>query len=73
MAARGVRYTNLRHPHLTYEGNSPVDIAEYSEGYYLTDDLTDRACRMIREVKATDPDTEEARLAELREIGMGLE
>ena len=29
---------------------------EYPEGYYLTDDLTDRACRMIREVKTTDPD-----------------
>ena len=48
--------TNFHHPHLMYEGNSPIDIAEYPEGYYLTDDLTDRACRMIREVKATDPD-----------------
>ncbi|MDE0579976.1 MAG: arylsulfatase [bacterium] len=47
--------TNFHHPHLMYEGNSPIDIAEYPEGYYLTDDLTDRACRMIREVKATDP------------------
>ena len=48
--------TNFHHPHLMYEGNSPIDIDEYPEGYYLTDDLTDRACRMIREVKTTDPD-----------------
>ena len=39
--------TNFHHPHLMYEGNSPIDIDEYPEGYYLTDDLTDRACRMI--------------------------
>jgi arylsulfatase A-like enzyme len=48
--------TNFHHPHLMYEGNSVVDTDEYPEGYYLTDDLTDRACRMIREVKTADPD-----------------
>lgn len=48
--------TNFHHPHLLYEGNSPVDVDEYPEGYYFTDDMTDRACRMIREVKTADPD-----------------
>ena len=38
--------TNFHHPHLMYEGNSPIHVDEYPEGYYLTDDLTDRACRM---------------------------
>jgi arylsulfatase len=47
--------TNLHHPHRLYEGNSVVQVDEYPEGYYLTDDLTDRAVRMIREVKAANP------------------
>ena len=49
-------FTNFHHPHLMYEGNSVVSTDMYPEGYYLTDDLTDRACRMIREVKSADPD-----------------
>ncbi|MFD7407831.1 sulfatase-like hydrolase/transferase [Streptomyces sp. NPDC059866] len=48
--------TNLHHPHRLYEGNSVVDTDRYPEGYYLTDDLTDRATRMIREVKSAKPD-----------------
>ncbi len=48
--------TDLHFPHQLYEGNNPIHVDEYPEGYYLTDDLTDRACRMIREVKTTDPD-----------------
>ena len=36
--------------------NHAVDIDEYPEGYFLTDDLTDRAISMIRESKASDPD-----------------
>ena len=48
--------TDFHFPHQLYEGNNPVHVDEYPEGYYLTDDLTDRACRMIREVKTTDPD-----------------
>jgi arylsulfatase len=47
--------TNFHHPHRMYEGNSVVDTDAYPEGYYLTDDLTDRAVRMIREVKTADP------------------
>lgn len=48
--------TNFHHPHRLYEGNSVVEVDEYPDGYYLTDDLTDRAVRMIRGVTAADPD-----------------
>ena len=48
--------TNFHHPHMLYEGNSPVDVDQYPDDYYFTDDITDRACRMIREVKTADPD-----------------
>lgn len=48
--------TNFHHPHRLYEGNSVVEVDQYPDGYYLTDDLTDRAVRMIRGVKAADPD-----------------
>ena len=47
--------TNFHHPHMLYEGNSVVPIDEYPEDYYFTDDITDRACRMLREVKTADP------------------
>jgi arylsulfatase A-like enzyme len=47
--------TNFHHPHRMYEGNAVVDTDQYPEGYYLTDDLTERAVRMIREVKTADP------------------
>src|SRR5699024_1356281 len=32
---------NLHHPAQLYEGNNPVHVTEYPQGYYLTDDLTD--------------------------------
>ena len=48
--------TNFWHPHRMYEGNSVVQTDKYPEGYYLTDDLTDRSIRMIREVKAARPE-----------------
>jgi arylsulfatase A-like enzyme len=48
--------TNFHHPHRLYEGNSVVQTEEFPEGYYLTDDLTDRAVRMIRETKMANPD-----------------
>jgi arylsulfatase A-like enzyme len=47
--------TDFHNPHRLYEGNSALHVDEYPEGYYLTDDLTDRAVRMIREVRAADP------------------
>jgi arylsulfatase len=47
--------TNFWHPHRLYEGNSVVNVNEYPEDYYLTDDLTDRAVRMMKDVKASNP------------------
>jgi arylsulfatase A-like enzyme len=47
--------TNFHHPHRMYDGNSVVPVDQYPDGYYLTDDLTDRAVRMIREVKTANP------------------
>ena len=46
---------NLHAPAQLYEGNSPVRTEEYPPGYYLTDDLTDRAVEMIAETHACDP------------------
>ena len=45
---------NLHHPHRLYEGNSVVEVDTYPEGYFLTDDLTSRARRMIRGLRAAD-------------------
>jgi arylsulfatase len=49
-------FTNLHHPHRLVEDNHAVEIDRYPDGYYLTDDLTDRAIAMIREQKASNPD-----------------
>lgn len=48
-------FTNLHHPHRLVEDNHQVDVDRYPDGYFLTDDLTDRAISMIREVKANEP------------------
>ncbi|GLZ39308.1 arylsulfatase [Actinokineospora sp. NBRC 105648] len=48
--------TNLHHPHRLVWDNSPYDVGDYPEGYYLTDDLTDRAVGMIDTLRANDPD-----------------
>ncbi len=48
-------FTNLHQPHRMISDNHAVDVDEYPEGYFLTDDLTDRAIAMIRESKASDP------------------
>jgi arylsulfatase len=47
--------TNSHQPHRLFEGNSVVHVDEYPDDYYLPDDLTDRAIRMIREVKTANP------------------
>ncbi len=49
-------FTNFHHPHRLVQDNTPLDIEQYPPGYYLTDDLTDRAVAMIREAKASRPD-----------------
>ncbi len=48
-------FTNLHHPHRIVEDNHQVDVDQYPDGYFFTDDLTDRAISMIRETKAADP------------------
>jgi arylsulfatase A-like enzyme len=48
-------FSNFHHPHRLIEDNHAVPVDEYPEGYFLTDDLTDRAISMIRESKASDP------------------
>lgn len=48
-------FTNFHHPHRLVQDNSPVEVDTYPEGYYLTDDLTDRAIDMIRATKASNP------------------
>ncbi len=49
-------FTNLHHPHRLMQDNTPVETDQYPEDFYLTDDLTDRAISMIREVKSSNPD-----------------
>ena len=49
-------FTNLHQPHRLIEDNSPVDVDTYPDGYYLTDDLIDRAIAMVKGGKASAPD-----------------
>lgn len=49
-------FTNFHHPHRLVSDNSPVDVDGYPDGYYLTDDLTERAISWIRAGKASAPD-----------------
>lgn len=46
--------TNLHHPHRLIRDNSPVEIDEFPEGYYLPDDITDEAIKMIKGLRASD-------------------
>jgi arylsulfatase A-like enzyme len=49
-------FTNLHQPHRLICDNSPIQVDEYPEGYYLTDDLTDQAISMIKSNRANDPE-----------------
>jgi arylsulfatase len=49
--------TNLHHPNMLHEDNHAIPTDSYPDGYYFTDDITDRAIEMIRGVKASDPAT----------------
>lgn len=42
------------HPNRIVVDNSPQDVAEFPDDYYLTDDLTDRALEMIKSLRASD-------------------
>jgi arylsulfatase A-like enzyme len=48
-------FTNLHHPHRLVSDNSPVEVDTYPDGYYFTDDITDRMIGMIKAGKAADP------------------
>ncbi|WP_018653394.1 arylsulfatase [Actinomadura flavalba] len=41
-------------PNRLIRDNSPVDLTDYPDDYYLTDDLTDEAIGMIRSLRASD-------------------
>jgi arylsulfatase len=42
-------FTSQHDPHQLVEGNSVKHVDELPDGYYLTDDLTDQALRMLRD------------------------
>ncbi len=48
-------FTNLHHPHRLIEDNHVVEVDRWPDDYFLTDDLTDKAIRMIRERGASRP------------------
>lgn len=48
-------FTNLHQPHRLLQDNTAVETTAYPDGYYLTDDLTDRAIAMVQATKASDP------------------
>jgi len=48
-------FTNLHHPHRLVRDNHVVPNDRYPEGYFLTDDLTEQAITMVREVQASRP------------------
>jgi arylsulfatase len=47
-------WTNLHHPHRLVRDNSPVDVDEYPDGYYFTDDITDEAISYLKGLRAHD-------------------
>ena len=47
-------FTSLHAPHRLISDNSVVDIPDLPDGYFLTDDLTDRAIGMIEDLRAND-------------------
>ncbi|GAA3697719.1 arylsulfatase [Microlunatus aurantiacus] len=48
-------FTSLHAPHRLVWDNSPYPVQEHPDGYYLTDDLTERALDMITTLRASDP------------------
>ncbi len=48
-------FTNLHHPHRLVEDNHTLELDQYPDGYYVTDDLTDRAIGFIHQAKASNP------------------
>jgi arylsulfatase len=50
-------FTSFHHPHRLVNGNDSVTVDRYPDGYYLTDDLTDRAIEYLQSVDANAPGT----------------
>lgn len=48
-------FTNLHQPHRLVEDNHVVEIDRFPDDYFLTDDLTEKAIRMIRDRAASRP------------------
>ncbi len=48
-------FTNLHHPHRLMSDNQVVEVDRYPDGYYLTDDLTDRCLSWWKELRASHP------------------
>lgn len=48
-------FTNFHQPHHLVRDNHHLDIDDYPDGYYFTDDLTDQAIDMIRTLRANNP------------------
>ncbi len=48
-------FTNLHQPHRLVEDNHQVDIDQYPDDYYFTDDITDHAISMVRSQKTANP------------------
>ncbi|HEY3686635.1 MAG TPA: arylsulfatase [Streptosporangiaceae bacterium] len=49
-------FTDHHNPHRLVRDNHTVEVDAYPDGYYLADDLTDQAVRMVRQVRAADPE-----------------
>lgn len=48
-------FTNFHQPHRMIRDNTVIDIDVYPDDYYLTDDLTDEAIKMVRGHRAYHP------------------
>ncbi|MCX4092269.1 arylsulfatase [Nocardia sp. alder85J] len=47
-------FNSYFHPNQLISDSSPVDVDEYPEGYYVTDDLTDKAISYLKDLRAHD-------------------
>lgn len=47
-------FTSLHHPHRLIRDNSVIDVQEFPEGYFLTDELVEESLAMIDELRVND-------------------
>ena len=48
-------FTNLHHPHRLVQDNHQVEVDQYPDDYYFTDDITDHAISMVRDAEDGEP------------------